>query len=80
MGGHGRKTGGASVVPFSGGRWAGPFLPAASTRVLGLTQRCPCAQAVLGPVLKSLPQGVSITPAHLWILEAPSPCVRDLTV
>jgi len=40
---------------------------------------CPCAQAVLGPVLESLPQGpgVSIRPAHLWFLEAPSPCVRE---
>jgi len=38
---------------------------------------CPCAQAVLGPVLESLPQGVSIRPAHLWLLEAPSPCVRE---
>ena len=32
---------------------------------------------VLGPVLESLPQGVSIRPAHLWLLEAPSPCVRE---
>ena len=38
---------------------------------------CPCTQAVLGPVLESLPQGVSIRPAHLWLLEAPSPCVRE---
>jgi len=38
---------------------------------------CPCAQAVQGPVLESLPQGVSITPAQLWLLEVPSPCVRE---
>ena len=37
MGGHGRKTGAASVVgTLQWGPWAGPFLPAASTRVLGM--------------------------------------------
>ena len=38
---------------------------------------CLHVQAVLGPVLKSLPQEVSSRPAHLWLFEAPSPCVRE---
>ena len=63
------------LVPFSGGRWASPFLPAVSTLMLKVLM---CStQAVLGPVLESLPQGVSIRPAHLWLLEAPFPCVRE---
>ena len=51
----------------------GLLLPAVSTRVLEV----PMCSGGPGSCAREPASGVSIRPAHLWLLEAPSPCVRE---
>jgi len=75
MGGHGCKTEGASVVGTLQWGPMGRSVPTSSEHTcFGGAHELRrswvlCSRACLS--------GVSIRPAHLWPLEAPSPCVRE---